>query len=88
MTPALRIWLCTGIVGGSIAAITGDVGIAGGCALAVFCLVWGITALERGPVVRLRKADERERTEFEDCLFSPLPTAEPREARRDEGVRH
>ena len=88
MTPALRIWLCTGIVGGSIAAITGDVGIAGGCALAVFCLVWGITALERGPVVRLRKAAEREPVEFFDCAFTPLPSAETREARRDEGVRH
>lgn len=31
---------------------------------------------------------EREPTEFEDCLFSPLPTAETREAGRDEGVRH
>lgn len=88
MTPALRIWLCTGIVGGSIAAITGDVGIAGGCALAVFCLVWGITALERGPVVRLRKAAEREPVEFFDCAFTPLPSAQSDEARRVVGEGH
>lgn len=48
------------------------------------CLALGVYCALR----LIRDYDDREPTEFEDCLFSPLPAAEPREARRDEGVRH
>lgn len=48
----------------------------------------GLLTQRIAPRLKLRARDDREPTEFEDCLFSPLPAAEPREARRDEGVRH
>lgn len=40
----------------------------------------GLLTQRIAPRLKLRARDDREPTEFEDCLFSPLPTAE-----RDEG---